>query len=342
MFNIKKLCIPICLVTMLCLTGCRGDVDLNPDKIHVDFKTFGVTDTSHVNTVSVKEIDLKDDRITDENIETIMNNVKTVYDTLGNYEYNLGKIGENKTYYTPVEEYFTPTFYDTLCKSNYHYIYETMMDIYKNTNHGYYGCNVTEIDVMDTQHLEVNVEILSIQDGTLFSQTEKLTLTNEGKIDNIEKLENIHTVENSSSPIYSTNFSNMNDKFQNTLSNFLSSISNKYLYEKYETMKNGTMEVKEEEKEEKTREIQLQVETLLQKDGMDVETLEKVFESGKGTFEDYGIVNYRIINEENREETIYTVGFVYNKEIRYFHFTYSRLLDQITNVEEMEIVDNSQ
>ena len=335
MINRKKLLLPICMISLL-LTGCRGDVDLNPDKIHVDFKTFAITDTSNVNTVSVKEINLDDERITDENIENIINNIKYVYDTLGDYEYNLDKIGEIKLYYTPIESYCTPTFYETLCKSN-HYIYETMMDIYKEENHGYYGTNITEIDVLDTKHLEVMVEVLSIKDGTLYSQTKKLTLTNEGKIDNIEKLESLHSVENSLSPLYSTNFSNMNDKFKETLSKFLSSISNGYLYEKYAAMKNGSMTYKdEEEKTEKEKEIQLQVETLLQKDGMNVETLEKVFESGKGKYEDYGIVSYVIKNTDNREDTIYKVGFVYNQEIRYFNITYSRLLDQIINVEEME------
>lgn len=332
----KKSVLSILLLSSLLFTGCSGDIDLNPKKIHVDFKTFATTDTSKVNTVSVKAINLKDDRISDDNVKTISDNIAYVYDTLGEQNYVRTNIGNMNNYYSAVQGYFSDNFYNTMVNSNYGYLYKTMMNIYEKDNSGYYKTNLIELSVNENETLEATVDVMSIQDKTIYSETQKLSLTDDFKIKGIKVIQNIHNVESSQTPLYATNISDSNDKFTHTLSNFLSSISNPYLYEKYAAMKNGTMTYEnDEDKNEKNNEINLQVETLLTKDGMNTEVLKTLFDTSKGKFEDYGVVSYVIRNNENKEESIYEVGFVCNKEINYYNFTYSRLLDKITNVQEV-------
>lgn len=333
----KKLFFSVILSSMIFLTGCRGDVDLNPDQIHVDFKTLEVVNTADINTISIDSLELNDERITDENVEQIRNNVKFVYNALGNYEYFMKNIGNINDYYNIVKDFFSEEFYDKIITSNCDYIYETMMNIYKKENAGYYETNLIEIIVTNEKMIEIKVEVLSIQNNSLFSEINKITLTNDFKISDIKILESIHSVESSVSPVYNKNISNANNNFSEALSLFLSSITNKQLYDKYESMLNGTFVYeKDENKEEKNAEINLQIETLLTKDNFNIETLKKLFEIGKGIYEDYGVVSYRIMNEENKEETIYTVGFVCNKEITYFDFTYSRLLNEIISCNEKD------
>lgn len=331
----KKSVLSILLLSSLLFTGCSGDIDLNPQKVHVDFKTFATTDTSKVNTVSVKAVNLKDNRISDDNVANIAENIKNIYDTLGNRDYIMSNIGNVNNYYSPLQEYFTTKFYQTLINQEYGYLYQTMMDIYARDNSGYYKTNLTGISVGEDQALTAIVDVVSIQDKTIYVETQKLTLTDDLRIRNIEVLQNIHSVENTQTALVSENISNTNDKFSEALSNFLASISNEYLYEKYAAMKSGTMTYEnDEDKNEKNNEINLQVETLLNKEGIDKEVLKTLFETGKGKFEDYGVVSYTISNEGNKEESIYEVGFVCNKEINYFNFTYSRLLNKIMNVQE--------
>ena len=181
------------------------------------------------------------------------------------------------------------------------------------------------------------IEILAIQNNDkLLCEKEKLTISNELKIKNIEIVEELKEIENSTTPIINVHISDSNKKFQESLDSLLKSISNKYLYENYIGIQNGTtMYSDNENKEEKEKEINLQLNTLLSKLDLNKEILRKLFLTGKGTFEDYGVIKYNITNVNNHEESIYTVDFVNNNKLVSFKFTYNRLLNKITNIEEV-------
>lgn len=338
----KKLVIS-CIIFLSCLlVGCSnnflistGSTDLDPKKIHINFNAFSKTDTKEINTVSIDEIDLSE--LTNEEIINIKQIISTAYDTLGKYEYLIKNLGSIDSYYKDVAVYFDTDFYNLLLTGDNAYIYKTMIDLYKIPDTNYYKTNVIAIRKSSNANLEVDIQILAIKDNKqLYGKLETIIMKSDYKIKNIKSNSDFVEIKNSTTPLNETNFSDTNKRFQEKLKSLLSSISNKYLYENYHALETGTIEYKtKEEKLEKEKEINLQIDTLLEKDNLNTDVLRSLFLTGEGTFEKYGIVSYYLKNNENTEESIYKVGFIHNKEIKYFNFTYSRLLDAITNVEEI-------
>ena len=330
------------ILPLFLMTGCSnfttvsGDTDLNPKKLHINFNAFAKTNLDEINTLSIDNIDLTGFK--NEDITNLKQMISNIYDTLGDYNYLLNEIGDTKDYYAPVKDYFTDNFYQTLINSDNAYIQKSITSIYQFENCDYYKTNVIEIKKNKDKNFQVRIQILAIQNtDTLYGQFQTLTFTSDYKISNIKIENEFERIENSTTPINETNITDTNKMFKNRLSTFLTSISNKYIYENYHSLENGTIEYKnKEEKEEKEKEINLQIKTFLTKEGLDTEVLKKLFLIGEGTFEDYGIVSYSLKNEGNTEESVYKVGFIHDKTIEYFTFTYSRLLDQITKVEVIE------
>lgn len=336
----KKQLLIILFCISLLLTGCSsltissGDTDLNPKKIHINFQAFAKTNTNEINTTIINPIDLNN--FTNEELVNLKQIISTIYDSLGNYDYVMKMIDNPSGYYENLSEYFDSKFYDKLKSRNNDYIQETMTNIYKQSNCGYFKTNLIEINKEKNQEFKAVIQVLAIKDNqTLYGETNVLTFTNDYKITNIEKKSDLVQLEKSASPLTENNITDANTKFQEKLKNLLTSISNKYIYENYHALEKNTIEYKtKEEKEEKTKEINLQIETLLSKDNLDLETLKKLFLIGKGEFDNYEIVSYRIKNENNNEESIYKVGFVHDKDITYFDFTYNRALNEIIKIEE--------
>lgn len=331
------LCIPL-----LFLTGCSnltqssGTTDLNPKKIHINFQAFAKTDTDEVNTTSVPTINM--DSFTTDELVKLKQIVSTIYDTLGNYQYVLDNVGNTRHYYEKTKDYYTDDFYQLLINGNNNYILNTITNIYQLENCGYYKTNIIEIKKEKNNEFKVFIQVLAIQNNeTLYGETDILTFTNDYKISNIEQNTTLQVIQKSTTPLTEDNINETNKNFEKKLGVLLSSISNKYIYKNYYSLEHNTIEYKSKaEKIEKEKEINLQIKTLLEKDNLDINTLKELFLIGEGTFENYGIVNYSLKNEENTEESIYKVGFVHNKKIYYFNFTYSRLLDEITNIEKCE------
>lgn len=332
------------MILLLCsscfLTGCSniytvsGDTDLNPKKIHINFQSFTKTNTNKINTTYINEIDMTE--FTNEEIIQLKQIISTIYDNLGNYDYVMSMIGNSESYYEKVKDYFSADFYNIVKNGNNNYIQDTMTNIYKINNCGYYKTNIIEIKKENNNEFKVIVQVLAIQNNEkLYAETEEITFTNDLKIINIKKINDLTEIEKSTTPINENNITDSNKKFKVKLNALLVSISNKYIYENYDSLQSNSIEYKnEEEKKEKEKEINLQIKTFLEKDNFDIEVLKNLFLIGEGKFEDYGIISYKIQNTDNTEESIYKVGFVHDKKIFYFNFTYSRLLDQIINIEK--------
>lgn len=338
--NLMKKNLLLLLFIPMLLTGCTnyttssGTTDLNPKKVHINFNAFSKSNTNDVNTASISKIDLTE--VTNEEIIKIKQIVSAIYDTLGQYDYFMTDIDNNTAYYNSVKQYFTDDFYTTLVNHKNDYIYKTITDLYKIDNCGYYKTNVIELKKDSNSELKIKVEILGIQNQEkIYGKTDEITLNNDYKISNITSSSNFTELEKSTTPLNENIIENPNEKFENQLKILLSSISNKYLYENYHSLETNTMEYKtKEEKEEKMKEIELQIKTLIEKDELDIETMKELFLIGEGTFKDYGITSYSVRNTDNLEDSIYKVGFIHNKKIYYFDFTYNRILDKITNVEK--------
>ena len=336
----KKLLLLFC-ISVLFLTGCSsltissGDTDLNPKKIHINFKAFATTNTNEVNTLSINEINM--DGFTSEEIVKIKQNVSTVYDTLGDYTYFMSMIGKNEEYYNKVSKYFDYNFLEILKNRSNDYIEKSMNTIYKKEKCKYFKTNIIEIKRENNKEFKVIIQLLAVQNNNvLYGKKDTLTFTNNYLIKNIENTSDWEKINNSTTPISENDYGKVNEKFYSEFTSLLSSISNKYIYEQYHSLKNNTITYKtKEEKLEKEKEITLQIETLLEKDNYDIEILKKLFLSGEGTFENYGITSYVMKNTKNISKNIYKVGFVSNNKVSYFNFTYNIPLNKITKIEEV-------
>lgn len=291
------------------MTTSSGDTDLNPKKIHINFKSFAKTDTNEINTKSISEINM--DGFTTEEIVNIKQIVSSVYDTLGDYTYFMSKVGKNEEYYNKVSKYFDFNFLEKMKSRNNDYIERSMNTIYKKDKCEYFKTNVIEIEREKNKEFNVVVQLLAVQNNNiLYGKNERIIFTNDYIIKNIEDITDWREIGNSTTPITENNYGKINEKFKTELSSLLSSISNKYIYEQYYALKNNTISYKtKEEREEKEKEINLQIKTLLEKDNYDIEILKKLFLSGEGTFEDYGITSYVMRNTKNIE----TIGARHNK-----------------------------
>lgn len=260
-----------------------------------------------------------DDTFTYKDIVSYQEGVNQVFKIIGDKEYYYKNFSSLKKYYEGIKDKLSTSYYqEILDEKKEVYLLNIFQNIYEKENYYYSKTNIIGIGkTIDYTYLDI--EIVAVADTTnFFIQDIRLILDKYDRIDNIQLLKEWTEVEYTTTPLSSESI--LYDSHKDFLKLWDKIVENLTNYNVYQEYTKG-----------ETSDVTYKINTLIEEvaiENKDYEILKQLFIDGKGTFLNYGCIEYYIEDIDMNALTTYQMKFSNNT----YFIVYNRLTNKIENI----------